>query len=183
MDYIELTVSTTTFGAETVSEILMENGAAGTQIIDRNDLPDPDKPGKNWELMDRELIEQAPEDVQVKAWFEASEAVAAVEAVRVRLEGLKKENLRDNMSTLELALNMLAEATTTELTMIQNPQGLQENRKTAREGGAVAGNARKDIESRTGRPVISSDNQKQLGEVVSGLLAEPMERDKNSNQS
>ena len=89
MDYIELTVSTTTFGADTVSELLMENGAAGTQIIDRSDLPDPDHPGKNWELMDRELIEQAPEDVQVKAWFEAAEAVTAVEAVRARLEGLK----------------------------------------------------------------------------------------------
>ena len=97
------------------------------------------------------------------------------------LKGLKKENLRDNMSTLELALNMLAEATTTELTMIQNPQGLQENRKTAREGGAVAGNARKDIESRTGRPVISSDNQKQLGEVVSELITGSIESDENSS--
>ncbi len=97
------------------------------------------------------------------------------------LKGLKKENLRDNMSTLELALNMLAEATTTELTMIQNPQGLQENRKTAREGGAVAGKARKDIESRTGRPVISSDNQKQLGEVVSELITGSIESDENSS--
>ena len=60
MDYIELTVSTTTFGAETVSEILMENGAAGTQIIDRNDLPDPDHPGKNWELMDRRTSRSRP---------------------------------------------------------------------------------------------------------------------------
>ena len=98
-----------------------------------------------------------------------------------KLKGLKKENLRDNMSTLELALNMLAEATTTELTMIQNPQGLQENRKTSREGGAVAGNARKDIESRTGRPVISSDNQKQLGEVVSELITGSIESDENSS--
>ena len=97
------------------------------------------------------------------------------------LKGLKKENLRDNMSTLELALNMLAEATTTELTMIQNPQGLQENRKTAREGGAVAGNARKDIESRTGRPVISSNNMKQLGEVVSELITGSIESDENSS--
>ena len=98
------------------------------------------------------------------------------------LKGLKKENLRDNMSTLELALNMLAEATTTELTMIQNPQGLQENRKTAREGGAVAGNARKDIESRTGRPVISSNNMKQLGEVVSELITGSIESDENSSK-
>ena len=73
-------------------------------------------------------------------------------------KGLKKENLRDNMSTLELALNMLAEATTTELTNAQNPRGLEENRAVAKQGGKVAGNARKEIESQTGRPVITSDN-------------------------
>ena len=61
-------------------------------------------------------------------------------------KGLKKENLRDNMSTLELALNMLAEATTTELTNAQNPRGLEENRAVAKQGGKVAGNARKEIE-------------------------------------
>ena len=88
------------------------------------------------------------------------------------LKGLKKENLRDNMSTLELALNMLAEATTTELTKVQNPQGMMENRQVAREGGSVAGNARKDIEERTGRSVITSDNAKQLGNVVSGMIEE-----------
>lgn len=97
------------------------------------------------------------------------------------LKGLKKENLRDNMSTLELALNMLAEATATELTKIQNPQGLQENKRTAREGGSVAGNARKDIEKRTGRPVISSSNMKQLGNVVSGLMTETMKNDENND--
>ncbi len=97
------------------------------------------------------------------------------------LKGLRKENLRDNMSTLELALNMLAEATATELTKIQNPQGLQENKKTAREGGLVAGNARKDIEKRTGRPVISSSNMKQLGNVVSGLMTETMGNDENND--
>lgn len=74
------------------------------------------------------------------------------------LKGLKKENLRDNMSTLELALNMLAEATTTELTNAQNPQGLEENRTVAQQGGKVAGNARKEIEAQTGRPVITADN-------------------------
>ena len=88
------------------------------------------------------------------------------------LKGLKKENLRDNMSTLELALNMLAEATTTELTKVQNPQGMTENRQVAQEGGSVAGNARKDIEERTGRSVITSDNAKQLGNVVSGMIEE-----------
>ena len=86
------------------------------------------------------------------------------------LKGLKKENLRDNMSTLELALNMLAEATTTELTKVQNPQGLKENQKVAKEGGSVAGNARKDIEGLTGRPVITSQNAKELNGVVTDLI-------------
>ena len=86
------------------------------------------------------------------------------------LKGLKKQNLRDNMSTLELALNMLAEATTTELTKVENPQGLQENMKIAKSGGEVAGDARKAIESRTGRPVITSQNAKQLNAVVTDLI-------------
>ncbi|MBE5923586.1 MAG: hypothetical protein E7271_03840 [Lachnospiraceae bacterium] len=86
------------------------------------------------------------------------------------LKGLKKENLRDNMSTLELALNMLAEATTTELTKVENPIGVDENRKVAREGGAIAGNARKEIEDRTGQPVITFQNAKQLQNLVTGLI-------------
>ena len=86
------------------------------------------------------------------------------------LKGLKKENLRDNMSTLELALNMLAEATTTELTKVQNPQGLTENQAVAKEGGAVADNARKDIEKRTGKSVITSQNAKQLNTIVTGMI-------------
>ncbi len=60
------------------------------------------------------------------------------------------------MSTLELVLNMLAEATTTELTNIENPMGLEENKETARRGGTIAGNARKEIEKETGKPVITS---------------------------
>ena len=86
------------------------------------------------------------------------------------LKGLKKENLRDNMSTLEMVLNMLAEATTTELTKVQNPQGLQQNREVAKEGGTVAGNARMDIEQRTGQPVITAENRIQLSQVVTDLL-------------
>lgn len=88
------------------------------------------------------------------------------------LKGLKKENLRDNMSTLELALNMLAEATTTELTNARNPQGLEENRAVAKQGGKVAGNARKEIESQTGRPVITSGNAQNmlLGNVVVEMI-------------
>ena len=86
------------------------------------------------------------------------------------LKGLKKENLLDNMSTLELALNMLAEATTTELTKASNPNGLSENRKVAQEGGTIAGNARKEIEERTGQPVVTSQNAKQLQNLVTGLI-------------
>lgn len=73
-------------------------------------------------------------------------------------KGLKKENLRDNMSTLELVLNMLAEATTTELINIKNPQGIAENKEIAQKGGSVAGNARKEIEQETGQKVITPKN-------------------------
>ena len=81
-------------------------------------------------------------------------------------KNLKKENLRDNMSTLELVLNMLAEATTTELTNIENPMGLEENKETARRGGTIAGNARKEIEKETGKPVITSKNALDFSRLI-----------------
>lgn len=84
-------------------------------------------------------------------------------------KNLKKENLRDNMSTLELVLNMLAEATTTELTQTIHPQGLEENKTVAREGGTVAGNARKDIEARTGKPVITSKNAVDFSKLIEDI--------------
>ena len=86
------------------------------------------------------------------------------------LKGLKKENLRDNMSTLELVLSMLAEATTTELSKTHEPQGLEENKSIARQGGKIAGNARKEIEHNTGKPVITSKNAAQLNAVVIKLI-------------
>lgn len=98
------------------------------------------------------------------------------------LKGLKKENLRDNMSTLELALNMLAEATATELTKVQNPEGLEENRKVSRQGGRIAGNARKEIEEQTGRSVITHQNAKQLNGIVTELIESIPEMEKDSNQ-
>ena len=94
------------------------------------------------------------------------------------LKGLTKENLRDNMSTLELALNMLAEATTTELTKAQNPNGLKENQVVAKAGGKVAGDARKNIESQTGRPVITSDNAQTLNEVLTSAIETVAGKDK-----
>lgn len=79
-----------------------------------------------------------------------------------RLKGLKKENLRDNMSTLELVLNMLAEASTTEISKKKKPQGLEQNKQIAREGGGVAGVARKEIERQTGKSVVTSANARSL---------------------
>ncbi len=95
------------------------------------------------------------------------------------LKGLKKENLRDNMSTLELALNMLAEATTTELTKVHNPHGLEENQKIAKKGGNVAGNARREIEQETGKSIITSQNAIQLNEAVTQLIEAVSEIDEN----
>ena len=86
------------------------------------------------------------------------------------LKGLKKENLRDNMTTLELVLNMLAEATTTEISKQKAPEGLHENVEVARSGGKVAGDARKAIERQTGVPVITSKSAAQLNQVVSNLI-------------
>ena len=86
------------------------------------------------------------------------------------LKGLKKENLRDNMTTLELVLNMLAEATTTEISRQKAPEGLRENVEVARSGGKVAGDARKAIEQQTGVPVITSKNAAQLNQVVTNLI-------------
>ena len=79
-----------------------------------------------------------------------------------KLKGLYKENLRDNMSNLELVLNMLAEATTTELSQKENPHGLQANMKVARRGAGAAAVARKKIESETGKPVITRQTAKRL---------------------
>ena len=100
-----------------------------------------------------------------------------------RLKGLKKENLRDNMSTLELTLNMLAEATTTELTKTRNPQGLAENQDVAKRGGRVAGDARKAIEKESGRPVITSENAAQLNTVVTAMIEDVAESTSEDNKN
>ncbi len=79
-----------------------------------------------------------------------------------KLKGLKKENLRDNMTNLELVLNMLAEATTTEISKEKKPKTFIENKKIANQGGTIAGNTRKEIEKKTGKKVISPKNANQL---------------------
>lgn len=79
-----------------------------------------------------------------------------------QVKGLKKEGLRDNMTNLELVLNMLAEATTTEISREKQPEGLEQNRVIAKQGGTIAGNTRKEIEEKTGKSVVSTKNAMQL---------------------
>lgn len=86
------------------------------------------------------------------------------------LKGLKKENLRDNMTTLELVLNMLAEATTTEISKQKAPESFSDNIEVARAGGKVAGDAREAIELQTGVPVITEKNAAQLNQVITDLI-------------
>ena len=94
------------------------------------------------------------------------------------LKGLKKENLRDNMSTLEIVLNMLAETTTTELSKAHRPEGFEESRIVARRGGKVAGDARRAIEADTGRPAVTAENAAQLNAVVTDVIQGVAEADK-----
>ena len=109
MEYTELTVSTTTGGADAVSALLMRLGAAGTQIIDRSDLPDPDQPGRNWELMDRSLLENTPEDVRVKAWFAADEAGRVTDALRLELNRMQAEDPARAFGALTLTADSIRE--------------------------------------------------------------------------
>jgi len=86
------------------------------------------------------------------------------------LKGLKKENLRDNMSDLELVLTMLSEATTTEISKQRKPMSFSDNMEVARSGGEAAGEARKAVEKRTGQPVITSQNAAQLNAIVTNVV-------------
>ena len=85
-------------------------------------------------------------------------------------KGLKKESLRDNMSTTELVLNMLAETATKEIAQSEDPEGFEENKKVAGRGGKIAGDARKSIEAETGKSVITSQNAAQLNHVVAQMI-------------
>ena len=86
------------------------------------------------------------------------------------LKGLKKENLRDNMSTTEIVLNMLAEVSATEISKTDNPTTFEENKSVAKKGGEIAGQARENIEKRTGKSVITSINATELNQVVVDLI-------------
>lgn len=105
-----------------------------------------------------------------------------------KLKGLKKENLRDNMTTTELVLNMLAETSTTDISKEEKPETFSENRDVAKRGGNVAGIARKALEQETGKPVISPKNAAQLNRVVTDMIegaAEivPDEREDKNNDN
>ena len=93
-------------------------------------------------------------------------------------KGLKKENLRDNMSTLELVLNMLAEATTTELSKNVKPKSFNENRDAAIKGGTIAGNARKEIEDTTGKPVLTKKNSVDFTKVIADIISDEKDKGK-----
>lgn len=86
------------------------------------------------------------------------------------LKGLKKENLRDNMSTTEIILNMLAETATKDISKQSQPETFEENRSVAKRGGRIAGNARKELEQELGQSVITSKNAAQLNEVVTNMI-------------
>ena len=104
---------------------------------------------------------------------EITEAWAGVTIKEYKaIKDLKKENLRDNMTNLELVLNMLAETSTTELSKKQKPKTLIENKKVARKGGGVAGNARKDLEKKLGESVISPKNAEELSDKEENKLEE-----------
>lgn len=98
------------------------------------------------------------------------------------LKGLKKENLRDNMSTTELILNMLAETATKDIAESTNPQGLEENKKVAKRGGNIAGNARKEIEMETGKSVITSKNAIDFGKLITDVTKKTYKVDKSDDK-
>ena len=98
-----------------------------------------------------------------------------------RFKGLKKENLRDNMSSTELILNMLAETATKDIANSSNPYGLEENKKVARRGGNIAGNARKEIEQETGNSVITSKNSLDFKKLIDNVTNNINVEDKDND--
>ena len=104
MDWIELTIHTTTAGADIVSEALMAEGATGTMVEDRADIPDPDKPNGYWEIIDPNLISSMPEDVLVHAWFTPDSSFAdRMQALRSRCDELHHMDLGLDLGTLEIS--------------------------------------------------------------------------------
>ena len=104
MNFTEITVSTTTEASDSVSRILMDAGAAGTQILDRNDLPDIDHPLHDWELMDQSVIDAFPEETEVKAWFPEAQMRAVTEELRSRFDALRASGLNTGTLAVRTAL-------------------------------------------------------------------------------
>ena len=103
MDWVEITVHTTTFGADIVSEQLMQEGATGTMDEDRADIPDPTKPNGIWEIIDQKLIDDMPEDVLVHAWFEPDSRFAdRMSALGSRMTELKGLDMGFDLGTLTI---------------------------------------------------------------------------------
>lgn len=100
-----------------------------------------------------------------------------------KLKGLKKENLRDNMSTTEIILNMLAETSTKDISQASKPETFEENIEVARRGGNVAGIAKQALEAETGKPVITSQNAAQLNAVVTGMIEGVMDAEKKKDET
>lgn len=99
------------------------------------------------------------------------------------LKGLKKENLRDNMSTTEIILNMLAETSTKDISQASKPETFEENIEVARRGGNVAGIAKQALEAETGKPVITSQNAAQLNAVVTGMIEGVVDAEKKKDET
>lgn len=97
-------------------------------------------------------------------------------------KGLKKQNLRDNMTTTELILNMLVETATKDIANATHPQGLEENKKVSKDGGSIAGNARREIEERTGKPFITSKNVIDFSRLISDIIKSAAEEDEKNNE-
>ena len=100
-----------------------------------------------------------------------------------RFKGLKKENLRDNMSTTEIVLNMLAEASAKDISQAEAPETFAENQQVARKGGEVAGIAKQALEAETGKPVITSQNAAQLNAVVTGMIEGVVDAEKKKDET
>lgn len=100
-----------------------------------------------------------------------------------KLKGLKKENLRDNMTTTEIILNMLAETSTKDISKEAKPETFEENIEVARRGGSVAGIAKKALEAETGKPVITSQNAAQLNAVVTGMIEGVVDAEKKKDET
>ena len=100
-----------------------------------------------------------------------------------KLKGLKKENLRDNMSTTEIILNMLAETSTKDISQAAKPETFEENIEVARRGGNVAGIAKQALEAETGKPVITSQNAAQLNAVVTGMIEGVVDAEKEKDKT